>query len=301
MRDNFKSHSYAQAELDHMTAEELVQFNPLLKDYTPQTRIAYAKFKSLGEMAKLKEETRCKTGIAGTEKIFRPKLKSSPVRTSSTDKLIGLLKKASSTEKSIVGENVINNNDQSTTKTDQTFSSDAILAKEQSSPEVNNIQVHEEEEEEEEEAEEAGQKVTEEEERCDLIQPTGEPRSPPMVMFQHVATASEREVQLQTTSEEDSKRRKPRHHSPANNASGISPLDPPPVYSSREPEQSPQAEVAEGEKAGSVDTYPCVGDDVFNDNTLLVATSAEKTVLSPLPSPLKPPRGTGKVNKSGWI
>ena len=35
-------------DLNTMTAEELVQYNPRLIDYTPTTRLAYAKFKTLG-------------------------------------------------------------------------------------------------------------------------------------------------------------------------------------------------------------------------------------------------------------
>ena len=33
-------------DLDTLTASELVSYNPLLKKYTPTTRLAYAKFKS---------------------------------------------------------------------------------------------------------------------------------------------------------------------------------------------------------------------------------------------------------------
>ena len=36
-------------DLNAMTAEELVQYNPKLVDYTPTTRLAYAKFKTLGK------------------------------------------------------------------------------------------------------------------------------------------------------------------------------------------------------------------------------------------------------------
>lgn len=43
-------------DLNAMTAEELVQYNPKLAEYTPTTRIAYAKFKTLAQMAKLREE-----------------------------------------------------------------------------------------------------------------------------------------------------------------------------------------------------------------------------------------------------
>jgi hypothetical protein len=37
-------------DLNAMTAEELVQYNPKLVDYTPTTRLAYAKFKTLGKI-----------------------------------------------------------------------------------------------------------------------------------------------------------------------------------------------------------------------------------------------------------
>ena len=43
-------------DLNGMTAEELVEYNPKLVDYTPTTRIAYAKFKTLGQIAKLRED-----------------------------------------------------------------------------------------------------------------------------------------------------------------------------------------------------------------------------------------------------
>jgi hypothetical protein len=41
-------------DLNAMTAEELVQYNPRLIDYTPTTRLAYAKFKTLGKSPALK-------------------------------------------------------------------------------------------------------------------------------------------------------------------------------------------------------------------------------------------------------
>ena len=40
-------------DLNAMTAEELVQYNPRLIDYTPTTRLAYAKFKTLGNKIEL--------------------------------------------------------------------------------------------------------------------------------------------------------------------------------------------------------------------------------------------------------
>lgn len=46
----------SQDDLNKLTADELVTLNPKLKDYTPHTRLAYAKFKSLGKLAKLREE-----------------------------------------------------------------------------------------------------------------------------------------------------------------------------------------------------------------------------------------------------
>jgi hypothetical protein len=39
-----------------MSPEELVAYNPKLVDYTPTTRLAYARFKTLGMMAKLRED-----------------------------------------------------------------------------------------------------------------------------------------------------------------------------------------------------------------------------------------------------
>lgn len=48
----------SQDDLNQMTAEELVEFNPKLRDYTPHTRLAYAKFKSLGKLSKLVKEPR---------------------------------------------------------------------------------------------------------------------------------------------------------------------------------------------------------------------------------------------------
>eukprot|EP00095_Tigriopus_kingsejongensis_P010280 snap_masked-scaffold474_size162001-processed-gene-0.5 protein:Tk10280 transcript:snap_masked-scaffold474_size162001-processed-gene-0.5-mRNA-1 annotation:"trp channel protein" len=48
----------SQDDLNKMNAEELVDFNPRLRDFTPHTRLAYAKFKSLGKLAKVSNDGR---------------------------------------------------------------------------------------------------------------------------------------------------------------------------------------------------------------------------------------------------
>lgn len=66
----------SEDELNTLTASELVNYNPLLKNYTPTTRLAYAKFKSFAlrakdtsiteEKATVEDET---TGNSATKKI----------------------------------------------------------------------------------------------------------------------------------------------------------------------------------------------------------------------------------------
>ena len=52
-----------------MSPEELVAYNPKLVDYTPTTRLAYARFKTLGMMAKLREDLD-ETGSTTTKATF---------------------------------------------------------------------------------------------------------------------------------------------------------------------------------------------------------------------------------------
>jgi len=43
-------------DLSSMSADELILFNPKLANYIPAVRLAYAKFKMLGQKAKLKRD-----------------------------------------------------------------------------------------------------------------------------------------------------------------------------------------------------------------------------------------------------
>ena len=88
----------SQDDLNKMTAEELVQMNPKLKEYTPHTRLAYAKFKSFGQVSKLKAGKLPSGGDARVEQecrettLSRSNSASNLSRNNSANKLSGLLK-----------------------------------------------------------------------------------------------------------------------------------------------------------------------------------------------------------------